>query len=84
MAKKLRTSVHVHTEDGGVKVYQAGDEVPAEDAKRITNPDVWEGDEADEMALLRNDSLPMNDETMKAMAKAEKKADTAESHTARK
>lgn len=44
---KLRTYVHV-----GGKVYGPGDDVPAEVAKKITNPDVWEAAEpkADKLA----------------------------------
>lgn len=40
MAKKLKTYVHV---DGAA--YGPDDDVPAEVAKKITNPDVWEGAE---------------------------------------
>lgn len=41
-AKKLAVTVHVAQDDGTSRVYLPGDEVPAEDAKKITNPDVWE------------------------------------------
>jgi hypothetical protein len=42
MARKLNTHVHV---DG--KVYGPDDDVPADVAKQITNPDVWDGGDAD-------------------------------------
>jgi hypothetical protein len=38
---KLKTSVHVHEDDGTVVVYQAGDTVSAKHAKLISNPKVW-------------------------------------------
>jgi hypothetical protein len=40
MARKLKTYVHV---DG--EAYGPDDEVPADVAKKITNPDVWDGAE---------------------------------------
>lgn len=40
MARKLNTYVHVEGE-----AYGPDDEVPADVAKQITNPDVWEGAE---------------------------------------
>ena len=45
MTRKLATTVFVHHEDGTYTVYEAGSEVPAEDAKKISNPDVWAEDE---------------------------------------
>lgn len=47
MAKKLNAYVNVTREDGAVVAYTPGDTVPAEDAKLITNPAVWEGSDAD-------------------------------------
>lgn len=41
--------VHVHTADS-VVVYSAGDEIPAEHAALISNPNVWGADEGDEGA----------------------------------
>lgn len=48
--KKLKVSVTVRDpESGEATTYQAGDEVPADQAKLITNPDVWdEGDDQDD------------------------------------
>lgn len=35
MARKLRTSVHVHNDDGTTTVYGPEDDIPAADAKKI-------------------------------------------------
>lgn len=43
--KKLATTVHVHRDGGETVIYEAGQEVPVEDAKLITNPQVWEPDD---------------------------------------
>lgn len=43
MARKLTSTVYLTAEDGSVTSYGPGDTVPADVAKRITNPDVWEG-----------------------------------------
>lgn len=40
MARKLKTYVHVEGD-----VYGPDDEVPGDVAKKITNPDVWDGAE---------------------------------------
>jgi hypothetical protein len=44
MSRKLNTTVYVHNEDGTSTAYGPGDTPSAEDAKKITNPDVWEDD----------------------------------------
>jgi hypothetical protein len=41
MAKIARTHVHVHKKDGTVKVFAAGEEIPAWAQKVITNNDVY-------------------------------------------
>ena len=46
MPKKLAVSVQVFDEETNTyKTYMAGDEVPDNVAKSISNPDVWEKDE---------------------------------------
>lgn len=44
--RKLAASVHVHHEDGTTVVYQAGESVPAADAKLIKNDKAWAEPEA--------------------------------------
>lgn len=42
MARNLITHVHIHDADGNSHVFGPGDNVPAELAKLIGNPAVWE------------------------------------------
>lgn len=44
-AKKLAATVHVHRSPTETVVYGPEDDVPAADAKLITNPEAWEDDE---------------------------------------
>ncbi|WP_346536952.1 hypothetical protein [Micromonospora sp. DPT] len=48
MARKLNTTVHVADDNGTMHVFGPGDEVPGWAEKKITNPDVWEGDSGDD------------------------------------
>lgn len=48
--RKLRTTVHVHDEDGAVHVYGPGQSVPPEHAERIANPKAW--DDWDDLSAL--------------------------------
>ena len=43
MGKKLAYHVTVPTEDGSYKTYGPDDDLPADVAKKITNPSAWEG-----------------------------------------
>lgn len=53
MAKTLRVSVPVTDPDTGeTTVYQAGFTVPAEHRALITNPDVWDGTEGEDVLSL--------------------------------
>lgn len=45
--KRCVVPVHVQTEDGPV-VYAAGDVIPAEHQKLISNPNVWKAPKADD------------------------------------
>ncbi|MFE2912823.1 hypothetical protein [Kitasatospora indigofera] len=40
--RKLRTTVHVHDDDGAVHVYGPGQSVPAKHAEQIVNPKAWD------------------------------------------
>ncbi|MFI6368703.1 hypothetical protein ACIBG0_38980 [Nocardia sp. NPDC050630] len=40
--RKLIAHVHVYDDEGNSHVFGPGDDVPADVAKRITNPDAWE------------------------------------------
>lgn len=42
--RKLIATVHVEDENGEYHVFGPGDNVPADLAKRITNPAVWESE----------------------------------------
>ena len=42
--RNLVAHVHVYDDEGNPHVFGPGDDVPAELAKRITNPDAWESD----------------------------------------
>lgn len=44
MTRKLTTYVTLLDENGDRHTFAPGDDVPAEFAERITNPDVWDGD----------------------------------------
>jgi hypothetical protein len=73
MAKKLNTSVHVHTDDGGVVVYQAGDTVPKEHADKITNKDVWAETADEDTDVTSNDGAPMTPPVAKAFDKQQRR-----------
>lgn len=47
MAKHLSSYVHVHQDDGSVKIYGPKDDVPAEDAEKIGDH-AWVDDEPDD------------------------------------
>lgn len=47
MSKKLNTYVHVHDADGNPHAFGPDDNVPADMAKLITNPKVWQSEESD-------------------------------------
>jgi hypothetical protein len=64
MSRQLNTVVFVH-QDGVSKAYGPGDTVPANVAKLITNPEVWDGDEAsgeDEESPETGDDSTADDE----------------------
>lgn len=75
MGRKLGgNAVHVHTDDGGVVIYNPGDEVPDKHAKLISNESVWDqesestGDSIDEAkAMLIRMGVPMTPELEKAL-----------------
>jgi len=46
--RKLASTVHVHKSENETVIYGPEDDVPAADAKLITNEDAWESDEDDE------------------------------------
>jgi hypothetical protein len=62
--RRLTGTVHLPaTEDREAAVYGPDDDVPAEDAERITNPFAWEGeddedDDEDGNAHIRQSSIP--------------------------
>jgi len=53
MARRLRTHVHVLGQ-----VYGPGQDVPADVAEKITNPDVWETDEQDAKPATEPEKRP--------------------------
>ena len=58
-SRKAAAPVHIHGPDGQTHVFSPGDEVPADLARRVSNPDVW-GDnaEVDETPEVPSDSPP--------------------------
>lgn len=58
-SRKAAVPVHIHGPDGQTHVFSPGDEVPADLARRVSNPDVW-GDnaEVDETPEVPSDSPP--------------------------
>ncbi|WP_280449962.1 hypothetical protein [Nocardia brasiliensis] len=76
--RKLTGFVHVHDDKGNSRVYGPGDDVPADVAKRITNPDAWESDDegdgepseswtvADLKAYAEQREIDLGDATKKA------------------
>ena len=74
MAKELTSTVSVHHDDGSYTTYEPGDDIPAEDAKKITNPAAW-GDEdedygeEDTWTPASSDPPPMGEDAAKAPAK---------------
>lgn len=58
-SRKAAVPVHIHGPDGQTHVFSPGDEVPADLARRVSNPDVW-GDnaEVDEIPEAPSDSPP--------------------------
>jgi hypothetical protein len=70
--RKLKVGGSIHDEKTGVThVFKAGDEVPADVAKLIKNPDVWEDDEDEDEAETPGDSqfaVPDEEELEKKVA----------------
>lgn len=56
--RKLAGYVHVHDELGNSRVYGPGDDVPADVAKRITNPAAWESDDQEDGEPSESWTLP--------------------------
>ena len=58
-SRKAAAPVHIHGPDGQTHVFSPGDEVPADLARRVSNPDVW-GDnaEVEEPPEVPSDSPP--------------------------
>lgn len=58
-SRKAAVPVHIHGPDGQTHVFSPGDEVPADLARRVSNPDVW-GDnaEVEETPEVPSDSPP--------------------------
>lgn len=58
-SRKAAAPVHIHGPDGQTHVFSPGDEVPADLARRVSNPDVW-GDnaEVDETPEVPSDTPP--------------------------
>ena len=54
MGGKLTSTVYLTAEDGTITSYGPGDTVPADVAKQITNPDVWEGSSSAEAPPARS------------------------------
>ncbi|MCM6778036.1 hypothetical protein NDR87_30925 [Nocardia sp. CDC159] len=46
--RKLNTYVHVHDGEGNTRVFGPDDDVPADMAKLITNPAVWQSNKDDQ------------------------------------
>lgn len=72
---RAASTVHVHREDGSEVVYLAGVDIPAKDAKLITNPKVWADDESPSDADAGTSSA---DDAKAAEAKAKADADAAQ------
>lgn len=58
-SRKAAAPVHIHGPDGQTHVFSPGDEVPADLARRVSNPDVW-GDnaEVEKIPEVPSDSPP--------------------------
>ncbi len=46
-SRKAAVPVHIHGPDGQTHVFSPGDEVPADLARRVSNPDVWGESDSD-------------------------------------